>query len=304
MFNYDDETMTFKEMCEVGGAESSSIMETLNSFIHQVTESNGWDIYDDPETEDKMRFIYQVMKSDGDFTMEMLEFMQNTVFLNVAMSHFEEHSGIDNIPALEGESLRVRALAGIAIQMTSRIEMQKIEACHDAGGPIDIPATLIYMAAPINNDVSSLEDYSINLCPIFVDEDEDAFMVIRKMLVDCYALYGEPTIISLVSDTYVREFKSIEEVVEFSGTNLGEDFLTRPDSDVYQAVSSITYGHNEPIVTTTAQYRYLDNGRPVFTERQIDVTSLEDITIDSSDRGLIVKEIHSFFESVLNPPVI
>lgn len=304
MFDYDDETMSFKQMCEMGGSESSDIIKTLEIFINDLTEANGWFIYDDPLTEEKMRFIHKMMETDGNFTMEMLEFMQNTVFLSVAMSRFEENSGIKDIPSLEGESTRVRALAGIAIEMTSQIEVQKIEACIDAGGPADIPATLIYMSAPSGDQLDSLENYSIKLCPLFVDENEDPFLVIRKMLVDCYALYGDPTIVCLVSDTYVREFRNLDDVAAWSGKNLGEDFLTKPDSDVYQAVSSITYGHNESVITTTAQYRYLDNGRPVFTERQIDVTNLNELTLDSSDRGLVIQEIHNFFENVLTPPVI
>ena len=304
MFDYDDETMSFKEMCEMGGSESTDIIKTLKIFIDDVTETGGWVIYDDPSTEDKMRFIYKMMETDGNFTMEMLEFMQNTVFLNVAMSHLEENTGISDIPALKGESVKVRALAGIAIEMTSRIEVQKLEACHDEGGPADVPPTLIYMSAPPDDDLESLDKYSIKFCSLFVDEDEDAFLVLRKMLIDCYALYGDPAIVCLVSDTYVREFKNLEDVAAWSGENLGKDFLTRPDSDVYQAISSITYGHNEPVITTTAQYRYLDNGRPVFTQRSIDVTSLDEINIDSSDRGRVVQEIHNFFENVLTPPAI
>lgn len=304
MFNYDDETKSFKEMCEIGGSESSDIIKTFKIFIDDLTESNGWVIYDDPRTEDKMRFIYKMMETDGNFTIEMLEFMQNTVFLNVAMSHLEENTGISDIPALKGESAKVRALAGIAIEMTSRIEVRKIEACLDAGGPADIPATLIYMSVPSSDQLDSLENYSINLCPLFIEEGEDSSLIIRKMLIDCYALYGEPSIVCLVCDTFVREFSSPEDVAAWSGKNLGEDFLTKPDSDVYQAVSCITYGHNESVITTTAEYRYLDNGRPVFTERQVDATSLEQLALDSSDRGMIAQEIHNFFENVLNPPVI
>jgi hypothetical protein len=290
MFNHDNsEKKSFSQICQDGQAEPELIKAQMKEFIDIMTNEDGWEKYDDTATEAKMRYILECMENDGFFTFEMLEFMQRTILEDMMNS---EGSPL-NIPGLQEHSIQVRALAGIAMNLTNTAEERKAELCHENSGPYDFEPLIVYMTS--SEDGS---DYQTNAVVIEGEEGQDPMVAVRETLVKCYAKWGEPLVVSLVSDTYMREIGAYSETSREATTSLGDDFLTRPDSDVCQALASITYGFDEPFVTATASYAYNDKGMPEFFDHAFEVVDLEEMSKDKSDRGVIALEIRNFFHDI------
>lgn len=298
MFNqHDSNKKSFTQICEIGGAEPSIIKQQMMEFIEIVTIEGGWEKYRDELTEAKMRYILQCMENDDFFTFEMLHFMQDAIMQNL----LDDPANPLHLPSLEGESLAVRALAGISMKIISDAEDQKIEGCKENGGPCDFAASIVYMTLKPGTDGRIEDDYQAYGVPIIAEDDTDAKTAVRETLLRCYAKFGEPMVVSLISDTYMRE---VERGSHFQQeqVDLGADFLNRPDSDVYQGLACITYGFDEPFVTATSSYTYNDFGIPEFSDHSFDVVEFDLIAQDKSDRGMIATEIRSFFLDIRSVP--
>lgn len=294
MFNQDEvNKKSFSEICEEGGAEPGMIKQQMLEFIEIVTDEGGWSQYQDGLTEAKMRYILECMENNESFTFEMLEFMQETILQNL----LDDPNGPLRIPSLEGESLAVRALAGIAMNIINEAECQKLDICEENNGPYDFEPVIVYMTVKSGKDGREMEDYQTYAFPIVADDGVDAKTAIRETLVRCYAKLGEPMVVSLVSDTYMREVERGSQS-DMEKVDLGADFLNRVDSDVYQGLACITYGFDEPFITATANYKYNDFGVPEFFGHAFDVVDFDSISQDKSDRGTIAIEIRNFFLNI------
>jgi hypothetical protein len=293
MFSHNtSDKKSFHEICEIGGAEPEAIMTQLKEFIDIVTAENGWDQFADASTEAKMLYILKCMENNDYFTFEMLEFMQTVILSNL----LEGPDSPLSIPSLEGYSIPVRALAGISMNLTCEAEREKEELCEENNGPFDFGPVIVYMTGPSEENRGNVDDYNTNVVPLFTEEGKDPILSVRETLIHCYATWGEPLVVSLVSDTYMREVSEYSETAR--DQNLGEDFHMRPDSDVFQALACITYGFDEPFVTASSCYSYSDTGMPEFFNRSFEVIDADEMAQDKSDRGSIATEIRNFFHNV------
>lgn len=294
-----DEQMTFTEFCGKIGMEPEFFMDQMKIFT-EAMEENGWSNFP-PNAKEKMEELINLAYFDLPMPPAIIQIASALAMFSNAVNESGDEvmiEGIDEFP------IQVQGMIGLATTVAQAACSNKAAACGENNGPASLPGLIFYMTSNKNiaedlddlNDID-MDDYDVHSIEAYIDHSaDDPMSDIREKLGDAFAMFGPPIVLGLACDTYVREFENAEDAYKAGRAveKLEEDYLTQPETDVIRAMCTIVQVHNQPVVTTTNEYRYDDMGMPIFVECKYSVNELSELLPDLSDRGRICDVFNQF----------
>lgn len=298
-----DEYITFNKACDLLGIDNEALLKQLHKFQAMMDDGDIWTTLPDGARDSFMETLAAAI-NDWPITESFFELMtglsdvlkRNDSDAEEFLKSFEDISidGLDTFPPL------IASLVKLAAIISEGACNDKVDACEENKGPAVLPIVVFYITkmTPGDNDGAlDLSEHRMHVIRIDKDiEDGGIEKEFNELLGEAFSEFGPPAVLALLSDTLVREFDSAEEA--FANARELEEletiYMTKSNSRVKRAISSVVVAKNTDVVTAYAPYIYDDNGIAEFAEAGYAVNSLSELELDPSDRGTIAKIFDSF----------
>lgn len=137
----------------------------------------------------------------------------------------------------------------------------KRNLCEAEGGPADGCPILVWV---VRKDDETM-DVEIIGCEQPTDDlpaPDLLYQALNYAFVEC----GAPVFGAFVSEAYMRQAESEDEMKDFRRGELERDFHAKADTDVVECMTALCFSSDGTKRHTVIAYKYDDNGMPQFAE--------------------------------------
>lgn len=296
---------SFSEWSQIIGFDAEKVGDTVVSFYETVILNGGsldWSILESNYPELTHEYVSQICQNVIEDKLLVAKDIHLIARIHAAVSIGNK---LMEIAPDGGDRTYVEAMCILVAEKAMSMGFElKDNLCTENSGPCDMPPFLVYI------EEDGLEYHLVEVYAedeTQTEENVDVYQSVQHALNRAYKEYGKPSAAILVSDIYVRDYKTFAEIEKAEESlrplALRDDFAKNPSSDVYEALCAVmcSVDYDDPLVILTAGYGYGDDGMPEYKKENMFIDELKRsdvLKMAHGDRGQVIISIHDFMASV------
>jgi hypothetical protein len=290
----DNNEISFNDFCKISEVNPAEVIQAFESVIDVIDMENAWAIFPmGGIVRGVCISVLEIMSTNGPFDEEKASFIDG---ITNKYLEYKTNDMFDNLQIIDMPNLsqKDKVYVQLAIQLTETFQRNKEKVCEEANGPQDHSSVIVYMLASFDENEGIKADFQI--IEFDVGENEELHTVLYKALIDGWAKFGEPAAIGIYNDVYAISEKDKDSMLP-SSKNYAEDYHLNPTTKVFNALSGMLMAPGQKIVVTNICYSYDDFGKPQFSDKELDLQGVEEVSLDLTEKGAICRTVNSFFEN-------